>query len=126
METIVKDSIELLINTLVKVDEVNTNLYLIRALNLLLKENGNRPCTWEEADIELNRVCDTIRINKFDQSIPVICKKLDVILPCQDILAAAFYIHRTFKPVSAERIKQSVLKIQSQKIEDAKKKLAKA
>jgi hypothetical protein len=122
MEAIVKSNIEFLIDTLSEVDEVKTNLYLIRYLRLILSKGDY--VFWEEASLELGRVIDTIGLNKYGQEVSALVKKLDVLLPCASILESSWFIHRTWKCAqSSERVKQSVLKIQGEHIAKAKNKL---
>lgn len=127
MENIVKDNIQFLLDALPPTEEADTNLYhAIHCLRIILKDPANIHRRRDAGD-ELGRFADSIRLNQKQLPVAEVCAKLDVALPCVDILEAVAYIQGVlFFTVTPEKVKKSVIKFQSQKIEDAKKKLAKA
>lgn len=113
-------------DTIKDIDEVKTNLYLLRAIRMYIKEPVR---TWiDEVVVELGRVVDGVRINRYHQSTESVMKKLNVLFPCQDIIDASIIIDTAIKNerIYAKNIFASVIKFQSARIEVAKNKLKQA
>lgn len=124
MENEVKANVEFLIETLSPVDAVKTNLYLIRALRLIIKDESNW-AWWDEAVLELNRVIDVVRVNKCGREVRAMIADFDILLPAADLLEATLHLHRAHSSKGwGKKVKASVLKIQGERAEKALAKLS--
>lgn len=123
MNALIIDNLLHVMDRLKDIDEAKNSSFLWVSFEIYLKDLSRIDLV--EAINELERVCDTVRINKAKIPTGEVCKKLDVLLPCLDIVEALAAIDNTLRhqTIFQEKIIKSVMKTQTEKINRAKSKL---